>query len=427
MRSSPLALALVVVLVLSTVALAQPKPGPLVAQLPPTAVGAVIIERELTDLMRKMVEGKPALRAELGEYLQRKLGFDLFAITGVAAWIEGFAPPRVSIYLRGPRLVGKSDLAPVQLSTAQGGILMTGPHSGPPAANAPPSTLGKLLADTANAELVIALVDFSFDAQLAAMAKQFGIESVRAVLTKTSVRAEASGDPQQLELIGKMVVSGLGVAMDKVSKEREAALAKPEVTADGAAAIWGYHQLLAAQQELAPRIVGNKLVFEYKLPDLSAMSSTMPVALVGVMAAVAIPAFTKYTKRSKSVEARTQLARATTGLATLVEGNQQAIAKFRFPPSTGWTPSAPCALQPGGKCRGFQGKSWEQIGFALADDHYFQYKLTTSGVGKKATFKLEAQGDLDGNGVFSRYTIEGGIGPDGTLQQQPIAVENEGE
>ena len=424
MRSFVLAL----VLVLCTVALAEPKPGPLVAQLPPTAVGAVIIEREMTELLRKLVEGRPALRAELSEYLQRKLGFDLFAITGVAAWVEGFAPPRVSIYLRGPRLLGKSDLAPVQLSTAQGGILMTGPHSGPAAPNAPASTLGKLLADTANAELVVALVDFSFDPSLAAMAKQFGVETARVVMTKTTVRAEASGNPQQLELIGKMVVSGLAIAMDKVSKEREAALAKPEVTADGAAAIWGYHQLLAAQQELAPRIVGgNKLVFEYKLPDLTAMSASMPVAIVGVLAAVAIPSFTKYTKRSKSVEARTQLARAATGLATLVESNQASIGKFRFPPSTGWTPPAPCAQQPGGKCRGFQGKSWEQLGFALADDHYFQYKLTTSGVGKKATWKLEAQGDLDGNGVFSRYTLEGGIGPDGTLQQQPISVENDGE
>ncbi len=101
-------------LLVSTLAFADaPKPPPLSAMVPPNAVAALLVERDATEIFRKAVETQPALRAELGAYLQRKLGFDPFTVSGIAAWAESYNPPRVSVYLRGARLVGPSDLAPV--------------------------------------------------------------------------------------------------------------------------------------------------------------------------------------------------------------------------------------------------------------------------------------------------------------------------
>ncbi len=420
MRSS----SLLITLLISSFALAEPAPPRLASQVPPTAVAALLVERDATDLLRKMVDGRPALRTELAEYLQRKLAFDPFTISGLAAWVESYSPPRVSVYLRGPRLVGTPDLAPVVVSTANGGILLTMPA--PPASAAQPTALGKLLADADKAEVVLAIVDFGIDPSSAAMAQQYKIEAARVMLQKSMARAELVGDPQKLETIGKMIIGGLAMASEKLAVEREKALAAPGTTAEGVAAIWSYHQLRAAQKELEPRIVGNRLVFEYKLPELGQLSATAPVAAIGVAAAIAIPAFTKYIRRSKASEPRTMLPRIANGLATKVAEQK---GKLRLPPSTDWTPSQPCALQPEQKCTGIRGGAWKDIGFEVTESHYYQYRLTITTTGKgsaaQTKFKVEAQGDLDGDGLFAHFWMEGTLGADRQISWQPLQVENE--
>lgn len=418
-------LSLLASLLITTFAYADtPKPPPLAALVPPNAIAALLIERDATEIFRKAVETQPALRAELGGYLQRKLGFDPFQVSGIAAWAESYNPPRISVYLRGARLVGPSDLAPAVVSNAQGGILLQSPGASAPAG--PPTQLGRLLAEVAGSELVFAIVDFSLDPSAAALVQQFKIEAARFAIGKNVIRAEVAGDPQKLEIIGKMVIGGIATAIEKLAQEREKALAKPEVTIDGAAAIWGYHQMLATQKELEPRIAGNRLVFEYKIPDFNKLggSAAMPVAMIGVMAAVAIPAFTKYTKRSKSVEARMNVSQIARLLQAHYEGNKS--PKYRFA-SSDWTPSAPCAQQPGGKCAGVSGGAWQQLGFSIDTPHYYQYRIVNRGVGKKAGFLVEARGDLDSNGVYSRFAIEGSVGDDGGVKLAPIVIENENE
>src|SRR2546430_12695679 len=75
------------------------------------------------------------------------------------------------------------------------------------------------------------------------------------------------------------------------------------------------------------------------------------VAIIGILAAVAIPAFMKYIRRSKTVEATMNVRKLYDSTVSWAE-SQSGRKKpgFAFPRSTGWTPAKSCCGQPGDKC-----------------------------------------------------------------------------
>ena len=127
--------------------------------------------------------------------------------------------------------------------------------------------------------------------------------------------------------------------------------------------------------------------------------------MTGMYAAIAIPAFMKYIRRSKTVEATMNVRALANTVASL-----QASDWARLP-ETDWQPAASACGQPNDRYpageRVFAGQPWLSLGFTMIEPRYYQYRLRREGDG----FVVEARGDLDCDGKFSHFARS--VAPDG--------------
>lgn len=146
------------------------------------------------------------------------------------------------------------------------------------------------------------------------------------------------------------------------------------------------------------------------------------VAIIGILAAVAIPMFLDSMKKAKKSEAPVQLKKL------------QDKAKEEYTTNSNWplvtgagisqalTPTANCCTQD------FQGKrrcqvqatdwdvaSWRAMDFSMDEPFYFQYSFTTT-TGAGAVFHATARGDLDCDNTTIDYTVDGTVGTTGKPQ-----------
>ena len=154
------------------------------------------------------------------------------------------------------------------------------------------------------------------------------------------------------------------------------------------------------------------------------------VAIIGVLSAVAIPAFLKYIKRSKTVEAtmnlRDMFDSAVSYFASEHAEEDGSIVPNQFPEAQALTPAE---LSPGIKNEPapliWDTETWHALNFAVGDPHYYSYEYVSTGAMERTTmrdseFTAIARGDLDGDGeasLFSRVatvnddmTVAGGAG-----------------
>ena len=150
------------------------------------------------------------------------------------------------------------------------------------------------------------------------------------------------------------------------------------------------------------------------------------VAIIGILAAVAIPAFLKYIRRSKTIEATMNLRKMYDGCVAYYVGEHAdingVIANKVFPANgptvpplatltavmaTGMRyPSTPSDWKQGG---------WTALDFSVSDPQYFAYTFTntSTGPGVLASAEMMANGDMNANGVYSVFrrdmhgTLEG--------------------
>jgi len=173
-------------------------------------------------------------------------------------------------------------------------------------------------------------------------------------------------------------------------------------------------------------------------PDLGGKGlaiAAIPTGLVmffffqGILAAVAIPAFIKYIRKSKTVEATEGLDRLMTGARSYVRADRYDSSGSLLPPAfpagkTGWVPETPCCNQATAKCAPqpgpWQQSPWKELHFALSDPHYFQWRYEGGG----QSFTAEARADLDCDGTYSNYRIFGGLA-DGKVELRGPVIENE--
>jgi type IV pilus assembly protein PilA len=149
------------------------------------------------------------------------------------------------------------------------------------------------------------------------------------------------------------------------------------------------------------------------------------VAIIGILAALAIPAFVGYVRRSKTAEATDNLnkmfkaaasyyaqPRAGQGLTASTTGACTVDSASRSPS----TPSAD-------KQAFSANSSFKALGFSIADYVYYGYSLTNSaGSGTCGNAKndndiyaAKAEGDLNGDNTFSLFELAIGSNADNEL------------
>ena len=145
------------------------------------------------------------------------------------------------------------------------------------------------------------------------------------------------------------------------------------------------------------------------------------VAIIGILAAVAIPMFLDSMKKAKSSEAKIQLNKV--GKAS----KESYAVRSAFPAvTTGVTPAAGCCAGANQHCAvvatDWQTANWQALDFEMTEPFLFQYDYTGSGTGSASVFTGHATGDIDCDTTFITYTIAGvatGGNPALTLTQPP--------
>ena len=147
------------------------------------------------------------------------------------------------------------------------------------------------------------------------------------------------------------------------------------------------------------------------------------VAIIGILAAVAIPAFSKYVKRSRTAEAAGHLNKMWAGSVTYYETDHTDAAgnniPKQFPAAAPDELSSECGCQATGKCRGggteWASASWVNLQFSIPDPFLYKPKYTSAGTGVAATFTAETTGDLDCNKKVATFTRNGAIDGNGDV------------
>lgn len=153
------------------------------------------------------------------------------------------------------------------------------------------------------------------------------------------------------------------------------------------------------------------------------------VAIIGVLAAVAIPAFTKYIKRARTTEATMNLRKMYDGAVAYYVGEHSDIngvaANKQFPVDGPTTPPlATLTSMPGERYPSTPAEwkvgGWSALEFSVADAQVFAYTFvnTSTGTGVNASASMIANADMNKNGVYSTFErdmhgtlegVEGGV------------------
>lgn len=145
------------------------------------------------------------------------------------------------------------------------------------------------------------------------------------------------------------------------------------------------------------------------------------VAIIGILAAVAIPAFMKYIRRSKTSEATMNIRKifdsSVSYYTSEFASRAGEILPRQFPEPVEPTPGDWAAET----CDGGDSKkygpqpdtwsdpTWQNLNFSVDDPFYYRYEYVSDGEGRTSRFTARANGDLNCDAVLSTFERVGTV------------------
>ncbi len=171
--------------------------------------------------------------------------------------------------------------------------------------------------------------------------------------------------------------------------------------------ILAWHQFEAISGGFKPQEKG-----EYLALEISGVTSAV-LPLLGVAAAVAVPAFIKYMRKAKTVEAIDMMDRMYKGAANYVSTPRLDAAGAKLPcafPPSGAIEGKKCCEFPDQKCPAdpavWAGSPWSDLNFQMTDPRFYRYEFKSEGTGTNAKATIVAHGDLDCDGIESTFEMQ---------------------
>lgn len=238
----------------------------------------------------------------------------------------------------------------------------------------------------------------------------FGVTHAFIALGGGRIRVVAHGDGKKLAEMVTMLETQLAAAAKMLETQKaqvlEGASVEKGVDPEALGIVVGAHTAKHLAASFHPKVEGNDLRLDMTFESPGA---AVFIAGVGVMAAVAIPAFTKYMRKATSTEATQGIKRIYDGARTYY------LERHKMPPAIALTPAAgACCGQPDDKCvpDDKQWAEWKAIGFLMDEPYRYSYQLDADATG----FTARAIGDLDCDGTYSTFEMAATIAADGSLE-----------
>jgi type IV pilus assembly protein PilA len=163
------------------------------------------------------------------------------------------------------------------------------------------------------------------------------------------------------------------------------------------------------------------------------------VAIIGILAAVAIPAFIKYIRKAKTVEATEGLDKINAGAKSYFQADHYDTGGVLLPkgfpgitaagvdPSgtTSCCSSATMAPKCDPKDDTWTDPAWVALQFQQTDPHYYVWYFVSTGATKAALYTSTATGDLDCDGTPGKYSFYGSVDDEFGVVAKGPAVSNE--
>jgi prepilin-type N-terminal cleavage/methylation domain-containing protein len=145
------------------------------------------------------------------------------------------------------------------------------------------------------------------------------------------------------------------------------------------------------------------------------------VVILGILAAVAVPAFSRYVKRSKTTEASAGIASMYRLQLAYYENTQERSSSTSFATCSALPTTAPGSSKyPSNVALWMNASDWSTLGFVMDRPHYYQY--STEGSNTAAT--VRAVGDIDGDTTQSTFERSAVLNS-GEVQGAQIHIVNE--
>ncbi len=287
-----------------------------------------------------------------------------------------------------------------------------------------------------------------------------GVDGMVSTIGGGGVTVVLSGKPAALERVRDEISSEFAQAVEELEEEKERALKRDDASIAVGTTL-AHYWARRFRSVFTPVLAGDKLVLDV---DVSMKDPAVLTAAIGVVAAIAIPALIKYMRRSKTSEARMNIARMFDAASAFFseEHVQRRGESFEvvgeLPPhmcpskpgqlqgSSGVTPpfSVDCSKGPGGRCVPATGSEfepgfydialwtenpvWNGLNFQMERAHYFHYNFVYSNAATgfgACQFTAQAFGDLDADGVFSTYERAGAADENGVNAAAGLYIDNE--
>lgn len=175
---------------------------------------------------------------------------------------------------------------------------------------------------------------------------------------------------------------------------------------------------------------------DWKKEGFTLIELMIVVAIIGILAAIAIPAFVNYVKRSKTSEAGSNLKAMFTGAAAYYAQEHHAQGVVTSGQATASTHCTVADAPPTGSNSPDENKhlvnwpaespSFGAINFQPADPLYYAYDIMSAfddmcghAASTNNLYTMQAEGDLDGDGTRSIFELAAGSNAENELFRAP--------